>query len=112
MYATVGARAREIGTLRALGFKPGSICVSFLLESLLLALAGGLLGCLLSLPLNGLATGTFNWSTFAEVAFEFQITGGLLAAGLAFALAMGALGGLLPARWAARQPLLEALRAA
>lgn len=112
MYATVGARAREIGTLRALGFKPGSIYVSFLLESMLLAFAGGLLGCLLSLPLNGLATGTFNWSTFAEVAFEFQITGGLLLAGMAFALVMGALGGLLPARWAARQPLLEALRAA
>jgi putative ABC transport system permease protein len=111
MYATVGARTREIGTLRALGFKPRSLYVSFLLESMMLAFVGGLLGCLLSLPLNGLATGTFNWSTFAEVAFEFRITAGLLLAGLAFALVMGALGGLLPARWAARQPLLEALRA-
>jgi putative ABC transport system permease protein len=112
MYATVGARTREIGTLRALGFKPRSIQVSFLLESLMLALVGGVLGCTLSLPLHGLATGTFNWSTFAEVAFEFQITGGLMATGMIFALLMGALGGLLPARWAARQPLLEALRAA
>jgi putative ABC transport system permease protein len=112
MYATVGARTREIGTLRVLGFRPGSLYISFLLESLILAFIGGLLGCALSLPLNGLATGTFNWSTFAEVAFEFRITGGLLAAGMAFALVMGALGGLLPARWAARQPLLEALRAA
>jgi ABC-type antimicrobial peptide transport system permease subunit len=111
MYATVGARAREIGTLRALGFRPRSIYVSFLLESVLLAFVGGLLGCALSLPLNGLATGTFNWSTFAEVAFEFQITGSLLLAGMIFALVMGALGGLLPARWAARQPLLDALRA-
>jgi ABC-type antimicrobial peptide transport system permease subunit len=111
MYATVGARAREIGTLRVLGFRPHNIYLSFLLESLVLAFVGGLLGCLLSLPLNGLATGTFNWASFAEVAFEFQITGSLLLAGMAFALVMGALGGLLPARLAARQPLLEALRA-
>ena len=111
MYATVGARAREIGTLRVLGFSPRNIYLSFLLESLVLAFVGGLLGCLVSLPLNGLATGTFNWASFAEVAFEFQVTGGLLLAGMAFALAMGALGGLLPARLAARQPLLDALRA-
>ena len=112
MYATVGTRTREIGTLRVLGFTPGSIYISFLIESMMLAFVGGLLGCLLSLPLNGMATGTFNWATFAEVAFEFQITGGLLGAGLGFALVMGALGGVLPARWAARQPLLDALRAA
>ena len=95
-----------------MGFAPGSIYISFLLESLMLAFVGGVLGCLLSLPLNGLATGTFNWATFAEVAFEFQITSGLLAAGIGFALAMGALGGLLPARLAARKPLLDALRGA
>lgn len=112
MYATVGARTREIGTLRVLGFTPGGIYVSFLLESMMLAFVGGVLGCLLSLPLNGLATGTFNWATFAEVAFEFQITSGLLGTGLLFALVMGALGGLLPARRAARQPLLDTLRAA
>ena len=112
MYASVGARSREIGTLRVLGFTPRSIYLSFLIESLILALIGGALGCLLSLPLNGVGTGTFNWASFAEVAFDFQITGGLLAAGLAFALVMGALGGVLPARWAARQPLLDALRAA
>jgi ABC-type antimicrobial peptide transport system permease subunit len=111
MYATVGARAREIGTLRVLGFPPHHIYLSFLLESLALAFVGGLLGCLLSLPLNGLATGTFNWASFAEVAFEFQVTGSLLIAGMAFALVVGALGGLLPARLAARQPLLDALRA-
>jgi ABC-type antimicrobial peptide transport system permease subunit len=69
------------------------------------------LGGLLALPINGLATGMFNWSTFAEVAFEFRVTAGLLALGLAFALVMGALGGLLPARWAARRPVLEALKA-
>jgi putative ABC transport system permease protein len=112
MYATVGARTREIGTLRVLGFQPGSIYMSFLLESLLLSLIGGVLGCLLALPMNGLVTGTFNWSTFAEVAFEFQVTPLLLVAGMLFALVMGALGGLLPARSAARKALLDALRAA
>lgn len=111
MYATVGARTREIGTLRVLGFAPSSIYISFVLESVLLALIAGVLGCLLALPMNGLITGTFNWSTFAEVAFEFQVTGGLLLAGIVFALVMGALGGMLPARSAARKPLLDALRA-
>jgi putative ABC transport system permease protein len=112
MYATVGARTREIGTLRVLGFQPGSIYASFLLESLLLSLIGGVIGCLLALPMNGLVTGTFNWSTFAEVAFEFQVMPVLLVAGMLFALVMGALGGLLPARSAARKALLDALRAA
>lgn len=111
MYATVGARTREIGTLRVLGFAPSSIYISFVLESVLLALIAGVLGCLLALPMNGLITGTFNWSTFAEVAFEFQVTGGLLLAGMVFAVVMGALGGMLPARAAARKPLLDALRA-
>ena len=110
MYASVGARAREIGTLRVLGFRRRSIYASFLIEALIVALAGGVLGCLLALPINGLATGMFNWSTFAEVAFEFRVTAGLLLLGLAFALVMGALGGLLPARWAARREVLESLR--
>lgn len=109
MYAMVGARAREIGTLRVLGFKRRSIYAAFMLESLLIAALGGVLGCALALPMHGLATGTFNWATFAEVAFEFRITGTLLLAGLAFALIMGVLGGLLPARLAARKPILDAL---
>ena len=111
MYAAVGARSREIGTLRVLGFRRRDIYLSFLLESVLLSLLGGVLGCLLSLPLNGVATGTIGWSTFAEVAFEFRITGELLMKGLLFALVMGVLGGLLPARQAARKPVLEALKA-
>jgi putative ABC transport system permease protein len=111
MYAAVGARSREIGTLRVLGFSRTDIYLSFLAESLLIALLGGGLGCLLSLPMNGLVTGTFNWATFAEVAFEFRITGGLLLEGVLFGLVMGALGGLLPARFASRCPVLEALRA-
>jgi putative ABC transport system permease protein len=111
MYASVGARTREIGTLRVLGFTRGSIYLSFMIESLLLAAVGGLIGCALSLPLHGLATGTFNWKSFAEVAFEFRITPGLLVNGMVFALLMGLLGGFLPARLAARKPVLEALRA-
>ena len=110
MYAAVGARSREIGTLRVLGYKRRDIYVSFLIESLLLALLGGVLGCLMALPLNGLATGTLSWNSFTEVAFEFRITGELLAKGMVFALVMGALGGLLPARLAARKPVLDALR--
>jgi putative ABC transport system permease protein len=111
MYAAVGARTREIGMLRVLGFRRRSIYVSFMLESLAVALVGGVVGCALALPMNGIATGTFNWATFAEVAFEFRVTAGLLAGGMVFALVMGVLGGLLPARLAARKPVLDALRA-
>jgi putative ABC transport system permease protein len=111
MYATVGARTREIATLRVLGFEPASIYLSFLLEALLLAVIGGFLGCLLALLMNGLVTGTFNWATFAEVTFEFEVTPTLFSGGMLFAMFMGALGGLLPARMAARTKLLEGLRA-
>lgn len=111
MYAAVGARTREIGTLRVLGFRRREIYLSILIESVMLALLGGALGCLLSLPMNGLATGTMSQTTFAEVAFQFQITGELLGKAMIFALVMGVLGGLLPARMAARKPVLDALRA-
>jgi putative ABC transport system permease protein len=111
MYAAVATRARDIGILRVLGFQRRGIYASFLLESLLIAVAGGLIGCGLALPMHGLATGTFNWATFAEVAFEFRITPGLLAGGMAFAIVMGILGGLWPARLAARRPILESLQA-
>lgn len=110
MYAAVSARTREIGTLRVLGFQRHHVYLSFLLESVLLALFGGAMGCLFSLPLNGMATGTMSWTTFSEVAFEFRVTPPLLLKGMAFALVMGVLGGLLPARLAARKPVLDALR--
>jgi len=93
-----------------LGYKRRDIYLSFLVESIALALVGGALGCLLALPLNGLATGTLSWNSFTEVAFEFRITGELLAKGMLFAVVMGGLGGLLPARLAARKPVLDALR--
>ena len=111
MYAAVGGRTREIGTLRVLGFRRRQIYASFLLESVMLSLLGGALGCMLSLLCNFVSTGTFSQTTFAEVAFQFQVTPRMMGAGMLFALVMGVLGGLLPARLAARKPMLDALRA-
>ena len=110
MYAAVARRAREIGTLRVLGFSRGSILLSFLLESLLLALLGGVLGCLLVLPLNNVTTGIGSFVTFSEIAFTYQVTPQVMLAGLLFALVLGALGGVLPAFGAARKAILVALR--
>jgi putative ABC transport system permease protein len=110
MYAAVGYRTREIGTLRALGFSRFRIVTAFIAESTALALAGGLIGCVLALPVHGLSTGTTNFSSFSEVAFKFRITPWLLVEGLSFAALMGAAGGLLPALRAARIPVARALR--
>jgi putative ABC transport system permease protein len=110
MYAAVDYRAREITTLRVLGFKRRSVLLSFVAESLLLALVGGALGCLLVWPVNGLSTGTVNWQTLSEVAFAFRITPWLLVKGLAFAAMLGLLGGLLPAWQASHLAPASALR--
>ncbi len=110
MYAAVARRAKEIGTLRVLGFSRSSILGSFLLESLCLAGVGGLLGILLVLPLNGVSTGLGNWVTFSETAFELRVTPPLMATGILFALLLGAIGGFLPAFSAARKQILTALR--
>jgi putative ABC transport system permease protein len=110
MYSAVAARAREIATLRALGFGGGSVVVSFMIESLLIAFAGGVVGCLAVLPLNGFTAGTMNWQTFSHLAFAFQVTPGLLLAGMIFALFMGFAGGVLPAIRAARLQVAHALR--
>ena len=111
MYSAVAERAREIAVLRALGFSRRSVVLSFVTESLVIALAGGLLGCLLVLPVNGVTTGTINWQTFSHLSFAFRITPGLLALGLAFALVMGVLGGIPPAIRAARANVARTLRA-
>ncbi|HZT31648.1 MAG TPA: ABC transporter permease [Bryobacteraceae bacterium] len=108
MYAAVARRAREIGTLRVLGFSRGSILFSFFVESVLLAGLGGLAGCLLVLPLNGVTTGV--GANFSEIAFDFRVTPQIMATGLAFAVVLGAFGGLFPARSAARKEILTALR--
>jgi len=84
--------------------------LSFMLESMLLALLGGILGCVLALPMNGISTGTSNFITFSEVAFAFRVTPALMFEGMAFAIVMGTLGGLLPARLAARLTIARALR--
>ena len=110
MYAAVAYRTREIGTLRALGFSRLRIVTAFLAESVALALVGGVVGCVLALPVHGLSTGTTNMTSFSEVAFKFRITPALLAGGLVFAALMGAAGGLLPAIRAARIPVARALR--
>ncbi len=110
MYAAVARRAKEIGTLRVLGFSRSSILGSFFAESLLLSILGGLLGCLLVLPLNNLETGIGSFVTFSEIAFQFAVTPNVMAVGVGFALILGALGGLFPARNAARKEILTALR--
>ena len=110
MYSAVAARAREIATMRALGFGGGSVVLSFMFESLLISLIGGILGCIAALPLNGFTAGTMNWQTFSHLAFAFRVTPGLLMAGIVFALFMGFVGGVLPAVRAARLQVAHALR--
>jgi putative ABC transport system permease protein len=112
MYAIVAARTREIGTLRALGFSRRAILLSFVLESTFLAVAAGILGCLLAFPMNGFTTGTGQTSSFSEIAFAFQITPWIVGFGMVFAVLMGLLGGLLPALRGARLPITTALRSA
>jgi len=110
MYAAVGSRTREIATLLVLGFAPISVMTSFMIESVILALFGGLIGCLLALPINGIVTSTTNFSSFSELAFAFRVTPQALVAGLVFAGLMGLVGGFLPSLRAARQPLAKSLR--
>ncbi|SPE31449.1 conserved membrane hypothetical protein [Candidatus Sulfopaludibacter sp. SbA6] len=109
MYAAVARRAREIGTLRVLGFSRGSILWCFFLESVLLSALGGVLGCLLVLPLNGITTG-IGTANFSETAFSFHVSPEIMLAGIVFAVVLGSLGGLFPARMASRKEILTALR--
>jgi putative ABC transport system permease protein len=110
MYSAVAERGREIATMRALGFNAYSVVFSFLVEALLISFIGGVIGCLVVLPLNGLTTSTMNFQTFSNLAFAFKITPELLVKGVIFALVMGVVGGLLPAVRAASLPVATALR--
>jgi putative ABC transport system permease protein len=110
MYSAVAERSREIAVLRALGFGGGSVVMAFVVESMWIALIGGVLGCLLALPVNGITTGTINWQTFSHLAFAFRITPDLLGLGLAFAVLMGLIGGVPPAIRAARANVSRTLR--
>jgi putative ABC transport system permease protein len=112
MYGAVMSRSREIGTLRSLGFNRLNVVTSFMVESLVLCLAGGVLGCLGTLPLNGLSTGTANWDTFSEITFGFRFSWLELLRGTALAVTMGVLGGSLPALRAVRMKIVNALREA
>jgi putative ABC transport system permease protein len=110
MYAAVARRSKEIGTLRILGFSRASILLSFFLESLVLSVLGGVIGILLVLPLNNIQAGIGSFITFSEISFNFKVTPAIMATGVAFALLMGAIGGLFPARMAAKKEILTALR--
>ena len=114
MYAQVSARTREIGTLRAIGFSRRSILVSFVIEALMLCLAGGILGVFFTFLVFNLfltkPTGTMNFRTFSEVLFNFRLTLPLIAGGVVFSLAMGLFGGFFPAWRASRLKIVNALR--
>jgi putative ABC transport system permease protein len=111
MYTAVSTRAREIATLRALGFDASSVVVSVMAESLALAAIGGAIGGIVAyLAFNGYQTSTMNFQTFSQVAFAFRVTPALLGLGLTYALLMGLVGGLFPALRAARLPIPAALR--
>ncbi len=112
MLAAVGSRTREVGILRAMGFKRGAILLAFLIEAGLIGLLGGVLGALLVLPLNGLETGTLNWNTFTEVSFAFRVDASLLMTAVGIAVFLGVLGGLVPAWRASQLRPIEALRRA
>jgi putative ABC transport system permease protein len=111
MYNSVSARTREIATLRALGFGRFTVIVSVMLESLALALGGGAVGgAFVYLVFNGFHTATVNWQSFSQVTFAFDVTQQLLTQGIVGAVAIGLVGGFLPAIRAARLPIAAALR--
>jgi putative ABC transport system permease protein len=110
MYAAVASRTPEIGVLLTLGFKPRSVLASFLAEAVVIALVGGLLGCLVAIPINGIVTSTTNWSSMSMLAFHFLVTPRILVEGVLFSVAMGLLGGYFPARRASRMPVVQAIR--
>ena len=111
MYSSVSVRGKEIATLRALGFGPTAVLLSTIVESVLLALVGGLLGGLLAyLAFNGFTASTLNGQSFSQVVFDFAVTPELLVQGMKAALIIGIVGGFFPAIRAARLPVAQALR--
>lgn len=111
MYSAVAARTREIATLRALGFGAAPVVGSVLVESIVLSLVGGAFGAGAAyLLFDGYRASTINWQTFSQVTFAFEVTPPLLARAVAFATAIGLVGGLFPAIRAARLPISTGLR--
>ena len=110
MFSAIASRGRELATLRALGFKRRTILLSVVIESAFVALLGGVAGLLLALPINAISTGTTNFQTFSEVAFNFRVDSHVALNGIFIALIAGIIGGMLPALRAARTPITTALR--
>ena len=110
MLASVAARTHEIGVLLAIGYSRAAVFLSFLLESALIGLIGGVLGLLIALPFDGVETGFMNWNTFTDVSFAFRLTPALAAKSFALAFVLGLIGGALPALRAARLKPVEAFR--
>ncbi|MBZ5592293.1 MAG: ABC transporter permease [Acidobacteriia bacterium] len=111
MYAAVARRSADIGMLRVLGFSRAGILTSFLVESVILSVMGGAVGCLLALPLNNFQTRIGSFVTFSEISFSLRMTPEVMAAGVGFGMLMGVLGGFFPARSAAKKEILAAFRA-
>ena len=111
MYSAVATRTSEIGTLRALGFPRASILLAFLIESLLLALVGGLIGLIAASFLTAITISTTNFQSFSELAFAFTLTPSIVVSALVFSIVMGFIGGFLPAIKASRMKIVDALRA-
>ncbi|MBL8802833.1 MAG: ABC transporter permease [Planctomycetes bacterium] len=112
MLAAISARTSEIGILLSIGYRPFPIFIAFFLESIVLCLLGGVAGCLMALPFNGIETGTMNGNTFSEVAFAFRVDAQVLTQAVIFSLVLGVLGGLWPALRACRMTPTQALRRA
>lgn len=110
MYAAVANRVVEIGTLRALGFRSFSILAAFMMEALLLGLIGGISGLFFASFMQLITISTMNWQTFSELAFSFTLTADILVKALVFSLAMGFIGGVIPAVRASRLKIVDALR--
>lgn len=112
MLSAISSRTSEIGILLSIGYRPLPIFLAFFFESVVLCLLGGLAGCLMALPFNGIETGTMNGNTFSEVAFAFRVNGTVLSSAVMFSLVLGVLGGLWPALRACRMKPTQALRRA
>jgi putative ABC transport system permease protein len=111
MYTSVSNRTREIATLRALGFGATPVAISTLVESLVLAIIGGVIGsAIVYFVFNGYTVSTLNFASFSQVVFDFAVTPDLLVQGVVFATVIGFIGGFFPAIRAARLPVATALR--
>lgn len=111
MYASVGARTREIGTLRVLGYRRRTILLTFIIEGTFLAVIGGIIGCALALPMHAKSAAFISFESWSEMMFQFRITPQLMGQGILFAIAVGVFGSLLPAIRASRLPVISALKA-